>query len=70
MKKINLDLDTKTIPGMAGEPMEIPVYIINEKEVTYKEWENHATEADEKRLDKLNDKISESNTASAHRWCV
>ncbi len=70
MKKQKLDLDTQSISGMAGEPMEIPIFLKGGKEIAFAMWINEATEADKKRLEKLNNILGENNHASAVSWCI
>lgn len=70
MQNPNLDLTTTTIKGMAGEPMEIIIYLYQGKKITKDEWIARATEEDVRQLNNYEKDIEDSNEASAVSWCI
>lgn len=64
-----LYLDTETIPGMAGEPMEIIRYLKGHfTEITREEWEAEATEENLMGLQGLIQETGEQNHQIAINW--
>jgi len=63
------DFGTKTIKGMAGEPIEIPVYFKYEPiEITKEEFMANTEGCQQQELFEFENQICEDNHASAVNW--
>jgi hypothetical protein len=66
----HLTVESETIPGMAGEPMEAVCLTVDNQPVQFKVIRGQMNSNDANELGEYLDDVSESNHDSAVKWCI